>query len=252
MWSLCVSRDFVALFVGAQGPAATQALSAPGALRGAQACALRCGGVADGMGKSPEGLEGWGRDTAWAGRGLEASPTHSLPQGRASQCLPAFPPAWVLWNISGGTKAPHLGKGCWDGGEVCGDKGLESPSTPGMGGWQQQPSTAGIQAAISIATGIPSQGIDLLKAQCRSSRRLPGGGLGLWGPCLPVTHQPPSFHSLCLGDRRESQAPSGAESAASVGPSGSERVRRWPNVGTGADLGLSSMTLTGLGPHFLS
>lgn len=45
---------------------------------------------------------------------------------------------------------------------------LPNPKYGGGDAWQQQqPSTAGIQAAISIATGIPSQGIDLLKAQCR-------------------------------------------------------------------------------------
>lgn len=74
-----------------------------------------------------------------------------------------------------------------------------------MGGWQQQPSTAGVQATISIATGMPSQGFDLLKAQYRSQPTAARTGIRIMGSCLHVTH-PLLPSSLCLGDRQESKA----------------------------------------------
>lgn len=130
-----------------------------------------------------------GDHLGWEGLGGQS---HPFPSSLPGLSVPSFLPAWVLWSISGGMEAPHLGEGCWDDGELCRDEGLESPPTPGMGGWQQQPSTAGIQAAISIATGIPSQGIDLLKAQCRSQPTAARRRVRIVGS-VPPCDSPPSF-----------------------------------------------------------
>lgn len=87
----------------------------------------------------------------------------------------------------------------------------EALPTPGMGAWRQQPSSTGIQAAVSIATGIPSQGIGLLKAQCRQSwtaaaRRW---GLGWWSLCRHEAHLIAFVHSCAWGTGRRARHPRG-------------------------------------------
>lgn len=78
---------------------------------------------------------------------------------------------------------------------------------PQDGGLAAPPSTAGIQAAISIATGIPSQGIDLLKAQCRRSWPAAAESWGYHDGVPASTRLTLLFPSVvCLGNRQENKA----------------------------------------------
>lgn len=193
-----VHGDFLTQEVGAHCPAGAQA-SVPISLdRAAGGAGLHAPGLpvqtCGWLNGEPQGHEGWR---------MEACPAFFSSRTARPQFVPSCQRGALeyFWWM----EAPNLGKGCWDG-------GLAAAAFHCRGSGHHLHSNR-----------YPSQGFDLLKAQCRSQPTAARPGIRIVGFMSPCDSPPPSSQFV-LGAQAGEQGTRGAELVCPGRPSGSTQV----------------------------